>query len=82
MFLLVKESTGDSRANLAAGSCTDSEASNRNSWMEQFYDMYLDGCLLRNSAIRLRQNFLLICLMDKGILLMLLKNLFILKLML
>ena len=44
--------------------------------------MWLEGCVLRNSAIGLRQNFLLTCFMDKGILLMLLKNLFILKLML
>ena len=33
----MKELTGNSRANMAAGSCTDFEASNRNSWMEQFF---------------------------------------------
>ena len=37
VFLLMKELTGNSRANWAAGSCTDFEASNRNSWMEQFF---------------------------------------------
>ena len=67
VFLLVKEWTSDSRANVAAGSCIDSEATNRNSLKEQFYDVWLEGCLLRNSTIGLRQKFLLICFMDKGI---------------